>query len=425
MKSGFLLIGLVLLLAFSGCVKQDVSNEASQLPEIRAVLGEYPNAYIVTLFMRKDVVSLVIDDIRADCPGLEPASYWYVTLNVGQRAWEFYVDEQVSKVVCAIYPESAPLDECKSALECDDFDAGTKNECSGSPMKCVYTPIAACINGDGFCPAGCDYANDSDCPAVDTCQADAECNDSNSLTIDACIGTPKHCVHSLKSCAEIRGYECAPYEECLGGTLPVSSGSVCCETACTKTKSCTGIVCEDMEKCINGLCVKKSCAELELKLCNTSEACTGSTYVDGFDIRCCTGECILKTCKQRNGAVCNANEGLVCLSSTVETLDQNNCCVSACVEPCLNELCAINKKCVNGVCELKTCAEIAGGVDWPSQESCLGDFYDTEGILDCCIPKACAELGGLECLAGEVCGGTIRKSTDVESCCVGECLAAP
>ncbi|MFA4856082.1 MAG: hypothetical protein WC634_05885, partial [archaeon] len=214
MKYGFLIIGLVLLLAFSGCVNQDVSKEVSQLPEIRAVLNENPDAYVATLFMRKDVIGLVIDDIRITCPGLEQASYWYVTLNVGPKIWEFYVDERVSKVVCAIYPKETLVGECNNYSECDDFDAGTKNECSGSPTKCVYTQIEECISGDGFCPAGCDYANDSDCPAVDTCQADADCNDSNSLTTDTCIGTPKHCIHGLKSCAEIRGHECAPYEEC-------------------------------------------------------------------------------------------------------------------------------------------------------------------------------------------------------------------
>ena len=333
MKKFFFLIGLVLLLAFSGCVNQDVSKEVSQLPEIRVVLDEHPDAYIMTLFMRKDVIGFIIDDIRAACPGLEQASYWYVTLNAAdQRAWEFYVDEQVSKVVCAIYPEELPLNACSNYLECDDFDAGTKNECKGSPMKCVYTRIADCVIGDGFCPAGCNYVNDSDCPVVDTCQADADCNDSNSLTADACIGTPKHCVHSLKSCAKIRGYECAPYEECRGTLLPVSDGSVCCDTACTKTKSCTGIVCEALEKCINGLCVKKSCAEMELKLCASSEACTGETYIDGFEVRCCIGECRLKTCKQRNGVVCDAN-GLVCSGSTVETLDENACCVDSCLTP--------------------------------------------------------------------------------------------
>lgn len=485
MKSGFLVIWLVILLAFSGCVKQDVSNEVSPLPEIRAVLDEYPDAYIVTLFMRKDVISLIIGDIREACPGLELASYWYVTLNADQRTWEFYVDEQVSRVVCAIYPESQPLEECGNDSECDDFDAGTKNECMGSPMKCVYTRIVECVNGDGFCPTGCDYANDSDCPAVDTCQGDADCNDSNSLTADACIGTPKHCMNSLKSCAEVRGYECEPYEECLGGTLPVSGGGLCCDRACTKTKSCTGIECASTEKCVNGLCVKKTCAEMKLGLCTSSEVCTSSTYVDDLGIKCCTGECrqpctsdancdvgevckegekyciaiscsgiggktcngegelctgeteatldndecclecLLKTCDQRNGIVCDASKGLVCPDSTVETFGGEECCLSECVhEPCFDMPCAINKKCVEGVCELKTCKEM-GGIDWPDQESCAGNFYRTEGILDCCIQKTCDEFGGSECLAGEACSGTIRKSTDVESCCVGSCLAAP
>lgn len=482
MKKHFLAFGIILLLAFSGCVQQDISQEAAQLPEIRAVLDEYPNAYLVTLFMKKDVVALALEDIRKDCPGLEPAAYWNVTVGSGSRAWEFYVDQPVSKVVCAIYPEELPLDECSRASECDDFDAGTRNECVGNPMKCIYTPIVECVAGDNFCPANCSYANDTDCPAIDTCHSDAECDDFDSLTIDSCIGMPKYCVHTLKSCSEAGGYECTAEEECRGSLIAASGEAQCCSVACTGGKSCTGIVCGQLEKCVNALCVKKTCQELEFELCSSSEVCTGSNYVDGLGIKCCTGacrqpcdydgncdqweiceqsekycvavscadlggktcdsqtewcagekestldnsncclDCRLKTCSQRDGIVCDASKGMICSGSTEQTLDRADCCLSGCVqETCFDRPCAINKKCVDNLCALKTCAEMPG-IDWALEETCPGSFYVTEGLFDCCVPKTCIELGGTECNLGTACNAKTTKATDTEECCIGNCI---
>lgn len=172
-------------------------------------------------------------------------------------------------------------------------------------------------------------------------------------------------------------------------------------------------------------CIALSCSDIGGKTCDEqTEVCKGEIETTLDNDACCL-RCELKTCGQINGDVCDASSGFYCYDSTVETSDEEECCISDCVQDlCFDKPCAINKKCVEGICELKTCEEM-GGVDWLDPATCPGSFYRTEGVLDCCIPKTCEELGGLECLANQVCSEALRKSTDTEQCCVGTCVAAP
>ncbi len=485
MKKEFLLLGIIFLIAFSGCLQQDITPTAKKLPEIEAVFQEYPNAIISAFFIRKDVTNLMLEEIRKDCDAnFEPASYWNVIVVAEGRKWEFYVDESVTKVVCTIEPDAPkPKNECVNASECDDLDVTTKDECKGSPKKCVYTSITECINNDGYCPNGCVFDQDNDCPAINLCQSDLECIDSNRLTTDVCEGQPKRCVYSLKTCEDLGEDLCEIFEECLGTSLPTTDSGICCDTTCRKTTSCEGVVCEDEEKCVNGICVEKTCSERELPLCNTEERCTENYYIDGLGIKCCTGECrkpcfsntdcgsgeicdeaenycIAESCSDIGGKTCNAiterctgeiertvdndncclecgpkkcydmggifcdgETGESCTNATTTAFD-GECCLDQCeVDPCFNIACGgINKKCSEGECVLKTCEEI-GGINWELSETCQGYFYASDGILDCCVERSCEDMGGQKCLDETVCSNNTRLSTDVVECCTNTCIA--
>jgi len=63
------------------------------------------------------------------------------------------------------YPDDTDCseDECDTSADCDDFDVCTTDLCSGEPRTCSYSAIIECINSDGCCPAGCSFSEDNDC----------------------------------------------------------------------------------------------------------------------------------------------------------------------------------------------------------------------------------------------------------------------
>ncbi len=292
MKRALLLASLIALIVFSGCAQPDITPSAKQLPQIAAIFEEYPNAEMEALYMKKDAVLVMLKEIRVDCGrDMQIASYWYVTVRFDSVTAEFYLDETAQTVLCAIVPEKPLRDECSNATECDDADPTTRDECKGKPKKCVNTPITTCGNDDGFCPSGCVYENDNDCPSVDQCQSDFDCIDSNRFTKDVCSGTPKTCHYSLKSCEELNESLCETFEVCTGSLLPTTDRGACCDIPCIKTETCEGVTCPPEQKCVRGNCIDKSCAERELPLCTRDEKCTEDYYRDDFGITCCTDEC--------------------------------------------------------------------------------------------------------------------------------------
>ena len=102
-----------------------------------------------------------------------------------------------------------PEDECLSDLDCDDYNASTRDVCSGRPRACSHEAITRCENGDGYCPEGCNYENDTDCE-IGECETDADCNDGDGSTRDYCSGTPKVCYHEIaRECVDNDDY-CPP-----------------------------------------------------------------------------------------------------------------------------------------------------------------------------------------------------------------------
>ncbi len=81
-------------------------------------------------------------------------------------------------------------DECTTSFECDDNNVSTLDICSGTPKTCSNTLITECTGGDDYCPLNCTYEDDEDC---DECVIDSDCDDNDDSTEDTCSGTPKEC----------------------------------------------------------------------------------------------------------------------------------------------------------------------------------------------------------------------------------------
>jgi len=489
MKKAILFAGLIFLLLLSGCAQPNIEPQAKLLPEIKAIYDQYPNATMKTLFLQREAVVVAIDDIRGECrqSNLPIAAYWLVTVRTTAFTKEFYVNEAVTKVVCTkdekkiVQPAK---NDCNVVADCDDSNSVTKDECKGTPKKCFHTAITACKAGDSFCPPGCKYGTDRDCPAIDECQSDTDCLDSNHFTADSCTtATPKICKHQLKTCEQLNGYLCDTTSfACKGTGMPSSDKGACCDVPCVKTGSCTGVKCPDYQKCVNGSCYDKTCEERELPLCVSAEICTKEFFKDPVGITCCTGECRkactsdsnclageactsgycivescssiggktcnattefcageiektlnnancctkcqLKKCSERSGIVCDAGIGEKCTKTAVKTFDTNSCCLAECAQNwCFDKPCAINQKCdeKEQQCVLKTCDEMGGEI-WETPGTCKGLFYAVSGAAGCCLEKTCLEMGGAECGVGTACQAETRLALDTGQCCVGTCL---
>lgn len=76
--------------------------------------------------------------------------------------------------------------------------------------NCECARITSCVNNDNCCPEGCNYTSDNDCAEPEgECSEDWECDDANNCTIDRCEGIPKNCSHEeITECAG--GDGCCP-----------------------------------------------------------------------------------------------------------------------------------------------------------------------------------------------------------------------
>lgn len=119
-------------------------------------------------------------------------------------------------------------DKCLSDDDCEDGDKCTYDICKGTPKECFheemkcednnpytkdfcfegecrYEQLTICESGDGLCPPGCSYNEDSDCSGEDLCANSAECEDNNPCTIDVCEGNPKRCFNRQENGCEYDG----------------------------------------------------------------------------------------------------------------------------------------------------------------------------------------------------------------------------
>lgn len=165
--------------------------------------------------------------------------------------------------------------QCSSNSDCNDNNACTEDTCMQEiPAQCSHSQITVCESNDGCCPPSCNHESDTDCKPIDLCQKDSDCDDKNSLTKDTCSGNPKTCSNTLKTCSELGGKICANSQQC-SSAIKTSDTYACCIGTCSnpvEVNPCSNITCSNNQKCVNGICVLKNCAELG------GNFCTGLQY---------------------------------------------------------------------------------------------------------------------------------------------------
>ncbi len=131
----------------------------------------------------------------------------------GADSWE------AEKLIGFDLPYYTPTDDfcyenkchgCNIDRNCDDHNNCTVDQCLrtaylNNKSVCFNAPITRCKNGDGCCPGGCSYYNDTDCAGecgdricefpenCDTCEYDCGCDISYECVDGKCVRGERYC----------------------------------------------------------------------------------------------------------------------------------------------------------------------------------------------------------------------------------------
>ena len=263
--------------------------------------------------------------------------------------------------------------QCTSDAQCDDSDACTADSCDRGVCRNVV-PDGTC-NRDHFCTSNercnlttcecasvCDPATCNTFPCqvrtcvdgacvllhedVGCCVVDADCDDSDSCTVDTCVSN--ECRNELPT-PPPREVSCSSDGDCD------SASAGCNRTSCTCVTGCDPIVCNtfpcEVRACVAGVCTS---LHRDVGCCTSNSECE--------DFNSCTSnicdtdnQCIFRTLATipggdptcSNDAQCGPNE--ICLSNCRcapfipgggECLDRSECDDDC---PCSLDIC--NKQC--------------------------------------------------------------------------------
>jgi uncharacterized repeat protein (TIGR01451 family) len=181
---------------------------------------------------------------------------------------------------------------CQSNVDCDDH-----NPCTDDACRNPGTSTAACAHvnntapcSDGNACTGPDTCSGGKCvggPNVCACQSNADCDDHNPCTDDACQnpGTPTaDCVHVNNTAPCSDGNACTRIDVCQGGVCTGSNQVMCnpsdqCHSAGTcnpATGACSNPPAHDGTACNDG------------NACTTNDACQAGICAGSVDPACTT-----------------------------------------------------------------------------------------------------------------------------------------
>ncbi|MEK6675879.1 MAG: hypothetical protein AABZ47_09530, partial [Planctomycetota bacterium] len=299
----------------------------------------------------------------------------------------------------------AGCEPCSTAAECNDGNPCTDDSCHPAGVCLHVNNTASCNDGlfctaIDVCSAGACVGTGDPCTggllcdentnACVECLLNADCDDANVCTNDACISGVCQYTNNTFSCDD--GLFCTTSDICGGGTCvgsgsPCSGAQLCNET----TDACVDCIvdadCEDGNVCTTDACVGGTCQVTNNTLpCNDGLFCTASDTCSGG---VCVGTgfpCGVQFCSEKLGACvdcltsANCNDGNFCTSDT--------CNVGACVFtnntlPCDDGLfCTDTDVCSGGAC--------AG-----SGDPCLGGLLCDEtanACVDCLNNADCDDV---------------------------------
>jgi len=183
-----------------------------------------------------------------------------------------------------------------SIADCPAPDACEAVTFTGSACtaQCGVTPIESCEDGDGCCPAACDYSSDDDCPDPSLCGNDA---------LDPGETCDSDCPESIADCQSPAACETVSYTgsaatcTALCDTDPITAclnGDGCCPAGCDSgTDDDCANVCGDGQVVGDETCDPPSTCPTQPADCGPLQDCDVATITG--DPAQCTAECVITT----------------------------------------------------------------------------------------------------------------------------------
>ena len=330
--------------------------------------------------------------------------------------------------------------------DCDDGDPCTDDACDPH-TGCTHTPVVCPDDGDACngaetCtpPVGCHHGTLVTCPAGQVCVpatgecnpkpcvADADCNDGNPCTADACASG--FCTTtaitsdrgaSAPGCTDsdaCNGTETCQAGVCMPGMPPdCDDGNTCTDDSCDSIQGCvhTPIACccrtpndcpgsQTCASCVGNVCgVIADCCDIDAdcqgrRPCQTgtcvtaTHRCQYANAADGLD---CGGFCQPASCQ---GGSCVPGTPLSCPPDadvcTQDFCDPSSGCVHQPIAGCCHDdgECDDHDNCTRDLCDPATHVCSNTRID-PSVE-CTSCSVDTDcDVIGRCAGKACGPAG--------------------------------
>ena len=381
-------------------------------------------------------------------------------------------------LICDDNDKCTDKDGCKagvctgSAVSCDDGNSCTADSC-GVDSGCANEALTGDVCDDGAL-----------CTQGDACEKgvcapgkDADCNDDNPCTKDACDDKTGQCVNTAAEGPCDDGNACTEADACKAGAcagtkVDCNDDNPCTDDACDDKAGCANThnsaPCDDNDKCTDqDVCAKAACAgtPLAADVCDDANPCTkdscnpktGCEHTNDDGLKCddgdqCTdgdtcaaGKCdpgasvcqckVNADCKDDgnlcNGtSVCKANKCEVDPATIVKCdgSKDTDCQMAACAP--LTGKCDMtpakdDKPCADGSkCSLDNACKVGQCADGPKPKcddgnACTTDLCDKAS--GACSTKPIA--GCKPCKSGVDCDDGNPCTTD--ACTAGKCSAAP
>jgi hypothetical protein len=358
--------------------------------------------------------------------------------------------------VCS-YSALSNCKPCTNVSQCADTDNSTSKGCTNG--KCVYTKKTSCGTGDYYCPPGCTYSNDHDCPTVcnNGIREGAEKCDTNDLGGANCIGVQGPAYTGTLKCLSNCSFDTS---SCVSSCTCPSDSNPCTTDICDSNNVCRHVPstnccqfsseCNDNKISTNDVCLSNNtCSFTTIILClhndgycpsgcnslndnNCPIVCgngyreAGETCDDGDTTG---GDGCSSSCAVESGWTCSSSHPSICthdcvVDCTGKECGANNCNTGSCGS-CENAHGTNN--CLNGICS-PSCSSGYGNCDGIRTNGCETQLGTASNCASCgnacssgtCSNGVCISTCTNDCTANQrECSGSGYRtcgSYDSDSC---------